>query len=159
MQQENTHEESRPRAVVRTVRRLAEVVAEARSAVLDGYGLDEGRLDVLEELDATGPGGRLTAGELTQRCRVSAGAVSQRLLALEKARLIERIRERPDRRTVHVRLTTEGRARYAAVRAPVEAAESRLLDGLTAEEQVTLTSALARWLELRDVGVSTHVQG
>lgn len=133
------------------MRRLAGLVAEARSAVLDGYGLDDGRLDILEELDAAGPGGRLTAGELAHRCRVTAGAVSQRLSAMERAGLLERIRERPDRRTVYVRLTPEGRATFTAVRGPVMAAERNMLDGLTPAELSALTSSLARWVQLRGV--------
>ncbi len=138
--------------IVLPVLRLASAVAEARAAVLAAHGLDQSHLDALSVLRRNGPPYRLTAGELSRRCRVTPGATTQRVQAMEAQGLVERVREDPDRRTVHVQLTGTGVRRLDEVFAEVVAADESLLAGLTSAQRRALESALRGWLEVVRVG-------
>ncbi len=59
--------------VVTPLWRLAAALMRARSEALAGFGLDQSRLDVLGALRRSGTPYRLAAGELSRRCRVTAG--------------------------------------------------------------------------------------
>ena len=140
--------------IVTPLVRLAGLVADARSAALVAHGLDQSHVDVLGTLRRAGAPFRLTAGELSRRCRVTPGATTQRVAALEKLGFVERVREEPDRRTVHVRLTARGRQRVDEILADVLAADDRLLAGLTSQQRESLEGALRAWL--RAVGSGGH---
>ena len=62
--------------IVMPVARLASLLAESRASVLAGHELDQSHLDVLGVLRRSGPPYRLTAGELSRRCRVTPGATT-----------------------------------------------------------------------------------
>lgn len=130
--------------------RLGAVVVDNRARVLAAHGIEQSHLDVLGTLRRSGPPYRLTAGELSRRCRVTPGATTQRVQAMERLGLVERVREQPDRRTVHVQLTDEGLARLDGIFADVMRGDESLLEGLSADERATLERALRRWLELVD---------
>jgi DNA-binding MarR family transcriptional regulator len=134
--------------IVQPVLRLAALVAERRARVLDAHELDQSHLDVLSVLRRGGPPYRLSAGELSRRCRVTAGATTQRVQAMERDGLVARVREDPDRRTVHVQLTTLGRVRLDEVFAEVVSADESLLAGLTTAQRAALESSLRGWLDV-----------
>ena len=138
--------------VVGPILRLAALISENRSQTLSASQLDPSHLDVLETLRRAGPTYRLTAGELSRRCGVTPGATSQRVAAMERQGLVVRVREEPDRRTVHVELTETGRQRIDDVFAEVVSADERLLEGLDDAERRTLETILRRWLALRHTG-------
>ena len=138
--------------IVLPVLRLASSVAKARAGVLAAHELDQSHLDVLSVLRRTGPPYRLTAGELSRRCRVTPGATTQRVQAMEAQGLVDRVREDPDRRTVHVQLTTLGLRRLEEVFAEVVAADEGLLSGLTSAQRSALESALRGWLDVVQSG-------
>ena len=138
--------------IVVPILRLASSVAAARARVLAAHELDQSHLDVLSVLRRTGPPYRLTAGELSRRCRVTPGATTQRVQAMETQGLVERVREDPDRRTVHVQLTTTGLRRLDEVFAEVVAADESLLAGLTPAQRSGLEDALRGWLDVVEVG-------
>jgi DNA-binding MarR family transcriptional regulator len=71
---------------------------------------------------------------------------------MERLGLVSRVREEPDRRTVHIELTETGRQRVDDVFAEVVSADEELLVGLDAAERRTLERLLRRWLSLRQVG-------
>ncbi|TQN47910.1 DNA-binding MarR family transcriptional regulator [Humibacillus xanthopallidus] len=138
--------------IVVPVLRLATLVAERRAGVLGTYGLDQSHLDVLGVLRRSGPPYRLTAGELSRRCRVTPGATTQRVQSMERAGLVERVREEPDRRTVHVQLTASGLRRLDEVFADVVAADESLLAGLTPAQRSGLEDVLRGWLDVVQAG-------
>ncbi|MCU1537304.1 MAG: hypothetical protein JWP82_1655 [Humibacillus sp.] len=135
------------------VTRLAALLAEGRAAVLSPHGLDQSHLEVLGVLLRSGAPYRLTAGELTRRCRVTAGATTQRVTAMEELGLVERSREPEDRRTVHVTLTTVGQQRVTEVLGDVVAADEALLSGLSAADRAVLEASLRGWLEVVGAGL------
>jgi DNA-binding MarR family transcriptional regulator len=101
----------RPRDDVSSIRvvtplwRLGAALQQARAGALSAFGLDESRLDVLGTLRRSGTPYRLSAGELTRRCRVTAGATTQRVQRLEEDGYVERVRDEHDRRRVVLEMT------------------------------------------------------
>jgi DNA-binding MarR family transcriptional regulator len=133
--------------VVTPIWRLAAALQRARAGALAGFGLDQSRLDVLGALRRSGTPYRLTAGELTRRCRVSAGATTQRVQRLEEDGYVERVRDEHDRRTVYVALTDGGSAKLDEVFAAVLAADEQVLAPLTARDRASLVRILGGWLQ------------
>jgi DNA-binding MarR family transcriptional regulator len=132
--------------IVVPVTRLAALLAEHRAAVLAPHGLDQSHLDVLGVLLRSGAPYRLTAGELSRRCRVTAGATTQRVTAMEGMGLVERSREPEDRRTVLVGLTAAGRERLREVQGAVTASDEAVLSGLPPGDRQALEASLRSWL-------------
>lgn len=132
--------------VVTPIWRLAAALERARRLALAGFGLEQSRLDVLGALRRSGPPYRLTAGELTRRCRVSPGATTQRVQRLERDGYVDRVRDQRDRRTVYVALTKGGSAKLDEVFAAVLAADEAVLAPLSAGDRSALERILGRWL-------------
>ncbi|MEW1953531.1 MarR family transcriptional regulator [Terrabacter sp. NPDC080008] len=132
--------------VITPVWRIASIVMDNRAHVLAQHGLDQSHLDVLATLRLGGPPYRLSAGELSRRCRVTPGATTQRVQAMERLGLVERVREEPDRRTVHVQLTADGSSRLDGIIAEVMAADEALLAGLEPSQRTSLEALLRHWL-------------
>jgi DNA-binding MarR family transcriptional regulator len=132
--------------IVLPLRRLSDRLQEAHAETLAGHGLDQGSLDVLDTLRRSGPPHRLTAGELSRRCRVTPGATTQRVVRLEDAGLVRRVREEPDRRTVYVELTARGSQRLEEIVGEVVAADEHVLSPLSEADRHDLERILRRWL-------------
>lgn len=132
--------------VVTPIWRLAAALQAARAAALAGFGLDQSGLDVLGTLRRAGTPYRLTAGELSRRCRVTPGATTQRVQRLERQRYVERVADEHDRRTVYVALTAGGSAKLDEVFAAVISADEELLEPLSARDRSALERILGGWL-------------
>lgn len=141
--------------VVTPIWRLAAALQAARHEALAAYDLDQSALDVLGTLRRAGPPYRLTAGELTRRCRVTAGATTQRVVRLEEAGFVRRVREEPDRRTVHVELTARGSTRLDEIFADVLAADEGVLAPLSSSDRADLERLLRDWLKGADLDRAT----
>ncbi|KRB45449.1 MarR family winged helix-turn-helix transcriptional regulator [Terrabacter sp. Root181] len=133
--------------IVTPIWRLGSIITDHRARVLAAHGLEQSHLDVLATLRRTGAPYRLTAGELSRHCRVTAGATTQRVQAMEALGFVERVREEPDRRTVHVQLTPEGLARLDGIFADVMAGDESLLAGLAPRQRTALEELLRAWLD------------
>jgi DNA-binding MarR family transcriptional regulator len=132
--------------VVTPLWRLAAELQRARAAALAGFGLDQSRLDVLGTLRRAGTPYRLTAGELSRRCRVTPGATTQRVQRLEEDGYVARVRDEDDRRTVYVALTSGGSAKLDEVFAAVLAADEEVLAPLSRGDRSSLERILGGWL-------------
>jgi DNA-binding MarR family transcriptional regulator len=140
--------------IITPVWRLGAIILDNRGRVLATHGLEQSHLDVLAALRRSGPPYRLTAGELSRRCRVTAGATTQRVQAMEALGFVERVREEPDRRTVHVQLTPEGLARLDGIFADVMAGDESLLAELQPRQRAALEELLRAWLDRLEQGRS-----
>ena len=138
--------------IITPIWRLGSIVVERRTRALADHGLEQSHLDVLGVLRRSGPPYRLTAGELSRRCRVTPGATTQRVQAMERLGLVERVREEPDRRTVHVQLTADGLTRLDTIFADVMAADDALLAGLRPDQRESLEQLLRVWLDQLEHG-------
>ncbi|HJU97755.1 MAG TPA: MarR family transcriptional regulator [Jiangellaceae bacterium] len=132
--------------IVTPLWRLSTALRSARQSVLLAHGMDHSSLDVLGALRRSGPPYRLTAGELSRRCRVTAGATTQRVIPLEEAGFVRRLRDEPDRRTVYVELTPVGSARLDEIFADVMAADEGVLATLNPTDRNDLQRILGAWM-------------
>jgi DNA-binding MarR family transcriptional regulator len=141
--------------VVTPIWRLGSALQRARADALAGFGLDQSGLDVLGTLRRAGTPYRLTAGELTRRCRVTPGATTQRVQRLEQEAYVERVRDGHDRRTVHIALTPGGSAKLDEVFAAVMEADEAVLAPLTARDRASLARILGGWLSSAGLDATT----
>jgi DNA-binding MarR family transcriptional regulator len=141
--------------VVTPIWRLAAALHRVRGAALERFGLDQSGLDVLGALRRAGPPYRLTAGELTRRCRVTPGATTQRVQRLERAGYVDRFRDEHDRRGVHVALTDDGAAKLDEVFAAVMAADEEVLAPLSRRDRDHLERILGDWLSAAGLDTTT----
>jgi DNA-binding MarR family transcriptional regulator len=111
---------------------------------LEPYGLTSGDWKTLSALRWAGRPYRRSAGELARMSDLSTGAMTNRLDQLEKAGLVERLRDPDDRRGVLVQLTPKGvRVHHEAMGAQAEK-EALLTGALTEREKKKLEALLRR---------------
>ena len=82
--------------------------------------------------------------QLARAMHIEGPTLTRHLDGLEEDGLVVRRRDASDRRAVSVELTDAGRARHAELLRAVQAFNSRLLTGLTAEEIDELRTLLGR---------------
>ncbi|MFN3285372.1 MAG: MarR family winged helix-turn-helix transcriptional regulator [bacterium] len=99
------------------------------------------RFDLLAQLERHPEG--LAMGPLSKRMMVTAGNVTRLVDQLEAEGLVTRVPDPRDRRTVRVRLTAEGRRRFAAMAAVHEGWIVELFRGLSRDEREQLYALLA----------------
>lgn len=131
-----------PMHVLSRVSRLADVLADRRTAAFVEHGLQGHEFDVLAALRRSGEPFELTAGELWTATHVTSGTMTSRLDRLVARSLVERRPDEVDGRLVRVRLTAEGRRRVDAALQALLASESELLEQLPAAARERLTAAL-----------------
>jgi DNA-binding MarR family transcriptional regulator len=141
--------------VVTPIWRLAAALERTRADVLAEFGLDHSRLDALGALRRAGPPYRLTAGELTRRCRVTPGATTQRVQRLERDGYVARVRDEGDRRTVYVALTPVGSAKLDEVFTAVMQADESVLESLGRRDRAALERILGSWLTAAGLDTTT----
>lgn len=146
--------------IVTRIWRLAKLLGEDRRHTLAKAGADAATLDLLSVLRRSGPPYQLTTRELTERSRVTAGAVSQRIARAEHAGLVQRTRTGADSRAVTVTLTASGHALVERLVDRVLGREAELISGLTEEQHDALTQLLRTFLtDLEDkLGHPKHTQ-
>ncbi|HEY6737589.1 MAG TPA: MarR family transcriptional regulator [Actinopolymorphaceae bacterium] len=118
---------------------LAKLFTEHRQRELRTAGIDAATLDLLGTLRRSGPPYVLTTRELSERCRVTPGAISQRVARAETAGLVRR---ETDGRTVDVALTAKGHEVIEQTVDIVLGAEEELLDALAPSQRATLARLL-----------------
>jgi DNA-binding MarR family transcriptional regulator len=84
----------------------------------------------------------MSSAQLARSSFVTAQSMADMITALEGRKLIERHRDRTDRRRLVVALTDQGRALLDRCRDEIAALEEIMLKGLTAEETKALRAAL-----------------
>ncbi|MGD7003431.1 MarR family winged helix-turn-helix transcriptional regulator [Corynebacterium halotolerans] len=116
----------------------------AISDTFEQYGINAAGFDVLSTLKRSGGDYTLTPTQLAEFSLVTSGGISLRLNRLEDAGLVERIREKSDRRSVHVRLTQAGQDLVSEVAEVHFAREKEMMAGLSPEEAEELTELLRK---------------
>jgi len=100
---------------------------------------------------------QLSTRELTDRTRVSAGAISQRVARAEQAGLVVRASGAGASRTVTVTLTAEGHALVERLVDEVLGREAELISCLNPAQQAALTELLRTFLSELEAQLG-HVQ-
>lgn len=130
--------------VITPLWRVAKTLADERRRTLARLGVDPATLDLLSTLRRAGAPWALTTRELTDRCLVTAGAISQRVARAEREGLVARAASTASRRAVAVTMTDAG---HEVVERAVHALldrEEHLVAGLTTQERRTLGDLLAK---------------
>ena len=85
----------------------------------------------------------MSSAQLARYSFVTAQSMADMITALEGRKLIERHRDKADRRRLVVALTDEGRAMLDRCRSEVDALEASMLAGLSAAQTKALRATLA----------------
>lgn len=112
------------------LQRLALRQQHETAELLRDYDLSGPQFNVLRILRGAGEGG-LTCSEISERLLVHDPDVTRLLDRLQKAGLVRRDRDRPDRRVVATRLTDQGRALLTRIDQPISALHARQFAHLT----------------------------
>lgn len=90
----------------------------------------------------------LSQSDLATRLQLEKSTVSRIVTLLERRGWIERRREQPDLRIVHLRLTTQGLQSAAALAAARTAKFTNIFRAIPKPERASVTSALATLIEV-----------
>lgn len=132
--------------VVGRILRLNHFVMRREEQVLAPYRMHSGEFNVLAALRREGPHYELAPNELQARLLVSSGALTNRIDRLEAAKLVKRVPDPVDRRSVQIRLTPAGRRGIDAAIEKILVAERELLAPLASSERKQLAALLRRLL-------------
>jgi DNA-binding MarR family transcriptional regulator len=108
-------------------------VEERLEAALEPFGLSVAKFGVLAKLVAAGE--PLPLGTLAERMACVRSNMTQLIDRLEADKLVRRVDDPGDRRSIRAELTKEGRERYAEVLKIVEQTECELFSGLPENQQ------------------------
>ncbi len=129
-----------PLEVVTRVLRAARLLQAKLDRIASAYGLShQGDLEVLTELDLTGP---QPPSVLAEDLMLTSGGMTVRLNRLESAGLVERRPNPSDGRGVLVHPTASGRQLVAAALAPLLQAQASIIDMIESDDRHQLTHLL-----------------
>ena len=110
-------------------------------AVLEPVGLSLAKFGVLSRLVAAGE--PLPLGTLAERCACVRSNITQLVDRLEADKLVERVNDPNDRRSVRAVLTDAGRERQAEGARILAETEGELFAGLNAADRTAITRLMA----------------
>ncbi|NUR69654.1 MAG: MarR family transcriptional regulator [Hamadaea sp.] len=132
--------------IVGRISRLSRHFERALKTHFAGYDLERWEFDVLATLRRSGKPYELSAGALLKMALVTSGAMTNRIDRLEARGLVERRSDPGDRRTVLIRLTSEGRKTVDTILGGHMANEERMLAALGPAERAELEAMLRKLL-------------
>jgi len=131
-----------PVGVIARLGRVVEHIDASRNALLAEHGLNRPLWDVLASLRRQGPPYQLSPTDLYRELMRTSGAMTNRLGTLERAGLVDRVRDQTDGRGRLVRLTARGKQLVDEIAPAYLQHERRLLAALDSKRQAELASAL-----------------
>ena len=131
-----------PLEVLSRVSRLARHLDLARRESFENHGLEPWEFDVLAALRREGAPYELSPGRLLQQTLVTSGTMTNRIDRLTAKRLVQRIPDPDDGRSVRVRLTAAGRERVDAALTDLLHYERQILAALSAPDRARLAELL-----------------
>jgi DNA-binding MarR family transcriptional regulator len=131
-----------PRDLLFTVIHVAGMIQDRLEAALAPTGLSLAKLGALRHLaEANEP---LPLGQLAEKIACVKSNVTQLVDRLEADRLVRRVPDPSDRRSVRAEITDEGRTRYEAGMQAMETAEDEVISELAPEDRDELQRLLDR---------------
>jgi DNA-binding MarR family transcriptional regulator len=129
-----------------TVLHAAEVIRDRLEAALEPTGLSIAKLGALRHLaEANQP---LPLGQLAERIACVKSNVTQLVDRLEADKLVRRVPDPSDRRSIRAEITEDGRARFESAMSAYETAEDELVSELELTDRDQLQVLLARLASL-----------
>ena len=133
--------------VVRAFRRYGQTNDELDQAVGNIIGV--GRTD-MRCLDILHQHGRMTAGELAERAKLSPAAMTSLLDRLEAAGLLRRLRDDTDRRRVLVEITEKMSRTADQLYGPLAAAGAKAMEGLSDRDLRVIRDFISAGAEIQE---------
>jgi DNA-binding MarR family transcriptional regulator len=130
--------------IVNRIDILAKYLKRSIDLTASEYGINKGEIDVLKLLRLAGEPNRLSPSRLSDRLRLSSGAMTNRLDRLEGQGLVARRVDPSDRRGVLVELTQKGNEIYNSAVERQIAKENDLCRPLSAAERKQLSELLRK---------------
>lgn len=130
--------------IVDRIHALRKYFVRSQEETLRELGLGYAEWDVVRTLRLAGEPYRLSPGRLSERAKLSSGAMTNRLDRLEESGLVRRLPDPDDRRALQIELTPAGRDVWDRFLALQGAKESELAAALDAAEQEQLNDLLRR---------------
>jgi DNA-binding MarR family transcriptional regulator len=124
-----------PLDVMSRLRRVANRLGRLRASAFSGAGLAAWEFDVLAALRREEPPHELSPAQLIEATMIGSAAMTNRLDNLSRRGLVERLPNPRDRRSVLVRLTSDGATHVDDAMRRLAHREAEELRGLTREEQ------------------------
>lgn len=147
-----------PMGLIGRLKRLSICLTREMEKTWTDFGLNAASFDVLATLRRAGPPFRLSPGDLIASTMVTSGTMTNRIDQLEKAGLVERVRNPDDGRGFLISLTDDGfRVIDAAVAAHV-ATQEKLVAGLSKRERQDLDALLKTFLAEFEGGSASPAQ-
>ncbi|WP_447926598.1 MarR family winged helix-turn-helix transcriptional regulator [Vreelandella sp. EE27] len=149
-QQERPDLDVAPMGTLGRLKRLHNALMRAMEPTWAAFGLSDSSFDVLATLRREGPPYALSPSDLMASTMVTSGTMTHRIQQLEKAGLVERVKNPDDGRGFLISLSTEGFALIdAAVTAHVETQQT-LVSSLDDAQRGELDALLKQMLESLD---------
>lgn len=127
-------------------KRLALCLSREMEKTWAEYGLNTASFDVLATLRRSGPPFSLSPGDLIASTMVTSGTMTNRIDQLEKAGLVERVRNREDGRSFLISLTDKGFRLIDEAAAEHVKTQARLVSGLSTKQRRELDALLKVFL-------------
>ena len=125
----------------------AKLLSDERRRTLAAIGMDAATMDLLSTLRRSGPPYRLSTRDLTARCLVTAGAITQRVDRAQGAGLVRRLPPEAGSRVVFVELTQDGHQEVERAVSALLSYEQGLVDVLEPDQQEQLAALLSVLLQ------------
>jgi DNA-binding MarR family transcriptional regulator len=135
-----------PASVVQRLGRALAYIDAGVNQQLAEFGLTRASWDVLASLRRSGPPHRMSPTELYLSLMRSSGAMTHRLIRLERAGLVRRVPDPKDGRGMLVELTARGKRLVDQVAPEHLANEGALLAALNEDERAELAALLRKLL-------------
>lgn len=145
-QQERPDLEVAPMGTVGRIKRLNQHFAHGMEKTWSAHGLNGASFDVLATLRRAGTPYALLPGDLMVSTMVTSGTMTHRIDQLEKAGLVERVRNPDDGRSFLISLTPRGHELIDKAVTDHVAAQEKLVASLTDEQRAQLDDLLRQLL-------------
>jgi DNA-binding MarR family transcriptional regulator len=138
--------------------RLSTATVLFHAAVADRLGINVTDVKCFSLVQQRGP---MTAGELAEQTGLTTGAITGIVDRLEKAGLVQRVRDLTDRRRVilEVRLTPAQEQMLQQLYGPMGGAIAQLVEGYDAEDQAMISEFLVKATEILENATRDLRQG
>jgi DNA-binding MarR family transcriptional regulator len=144
--QERPDLETAPMGTIGRIKRLSQHLAREMETTFAAHGLNAASFDVMATLRRSGSPYALSPGDLMTSTMVTSGTMTNRIDQLEKAGLVERVRNPQDGRGFLISLSPKGHEIIEkAVTAHVET-QAKLVASLTEDQRVQLDDLLRCFL-------------
>ena len=134
-----------PMALIGRLKRLSLQLTRGMEKTWAAHGLNSASFDVLATLRRSPPPHCLSPGGLIDSTMVTSGTMTNRIDQLEKAGLVERIRNPEDGRGFLISLTDKGFAVIDAAVTEHVATQKRLVSGLSEQDRAALDALLRKF--------------